>query len=652
MNAKYLTLLLLFLTAITANSQKKNDVLLTIDDEPVYSSEFKTVFNKNLDLVLDESQKDVDGYLDLFIDYKLKVTEAYAQGLDKDESYIKEFTKYQDQLSKNYIYDKRVTSELVTEAYERGLEEIDADHILILVNLNATAKDTLIAYNKIKAIRVKAVSGEDFETLAKKYSEEPGVKKSGGKLGYFSVFAMLYNFENAAYKTKVGEISEITRTDFGYHIIKINDRREKKPKINVSHIMIFSNKDAKEANPEEKINELYAMIMQGESFESIAKQFSEDKATGIKGGTIKTFGPGDLRAPLFENAAYSIKDDGEILKPIESSFGWHIIRLNEIFPIPTFEELKQEIEKKVTSGARIRVVTQATNNKIKLEYGYQEGEGYSPYFYEYVSDSIFKKKWKYTPIPEAQDKVLFTIGDLEVRYNDFAKFIFNKQKLSKTYKSKEVLFVDFYDEFKNKTITDFYKNKLELENEEYAAVLSEYRNGLLIYDVMEKNIWEVAKTDSIGLQKYYEETKSNYTWKQRVDVDIISAPQETIAKQVKSLLTEGENIEEIKKQLNTEGKINVIISQGVYEIDQKELPANFKAKLGVSEIYKTEDSNVVVNVKEILPPATKKLEEVKGLVISKYQSKIEEDWIKELKSKYKVVINKKALKKVKKQLDN
>jgi len=652
MNTKYLTLLLLFITVFTANSQKKSDILLTINDQPVYTSEFKTVFNKNLELVLEESQKDVDGYLDLFIDYKLKVTEAYAQGLDKDEKYIKEFTKYQDQLSKNYIYDKRVTSELVAEAYERGLEEVDADHILIMINLNASAEDTLIAYNKIKSVRDKAISGEDFETLAKKYSEEPGVKKTGGKLGYFSVFAMLYNFENAAYNTKVGEVSKITRTDFGYHILKINDRRKKKPKINVSHIMIFSGDKAKEANPEEKINELYAMIMQGEPFESIAKQFSEDKATGVKGGEIKTFGPGDLRAPLFEEAAYSLKEEGEISKPIESSFGWHIIRLNKIYAIQSFEEAKQDIENKVTSGARVRVVTQATNNKIMAEYGYKEGVSYSPYFNEYITDSVFDNKWEYTVIPADLDKTLYTIGDKEVRYNDFAKFIFEKQKLTKKYTVKDRMFVDYYDEFKNNSIKEFYKQKLEEENEEYAAILSEYRNGLLIYDVMEKNIWAVAKNDTIGVQKYYEETKSDYTWKERVDADIISAPKQEVASQVKSLLDEGNNIEEIKKQLNTDGKVNVIIIQGVYEIDQKELPKNFNATVGVSEIYKTEDSNVVVNVKEVLTPSTKEFAEVKGLVISKYQVKIEEDWMKELHNKYTVVVNQKALKKVKKQLKN
>jgi len=271
MKLNYLSLLLLFFIASTGFSQKGKDVLMTINEQPVYTSEFKTVFKKNLDLVIDESQKSVDGYLELFIDYKLKVAEAYAQDLDKDKTYIKEITKYEDQLSKNYIYDKRVTSELVDEAYERGLEEIDVDHILISLHFNAYPQDSIIAYNKISSIREKAINGEDFETLAKKYSEEPSAKETGGKLGYFSVFSMLYSFETAAYNTKVGEISEIVRSEYGYHIIKINDRRKKLHDLNVSHIMIFSNKNAKVENPEERINELYAMLMQGESFESIAK---------------------------------------------------------------------------------------------------------------------------------------------------------------------------------------------------------------------------------------------------------------------------------------------------------------------------------------------------------------------------------------------
>ena len=651
MNKRNLLLTLLLVTYFSGISQRKNDVLLTIDSEPVYASEFKKVFNKNLDLVIEESQKNVDGYLDLFIDYKLKIAEAYAQNLDKEEIYIKEFAKYQDQLSKKYIYDKRITSQLVAEAYERGLEEINADHILIKVNENASPSDTLKAYNKIKTIYDKALNGENFNVLAKTYSEEPGAKDSGGKLGYFSVFQMVYPFETTAYNTNVDDISKITRTAFGYHIIKVNDRRKMKPKINVSHIMVFTNKNKKVENPEDRINELYAMVLQGEPFENVAKQFSEDKNTGKKGGVLKTFGPGNLKAPKFEDAAYKLKNVGDVSKPFESSFGWHIVKLNKKYTIPTFDEKKEELEKKVNNGARKNIVTQTVNNKIKKEYGYKEGVSFSPYFNTYVTDSILKKKWIYTPIPVEDNKTLFSIGDKEVTFSEFAKYIRDQQVYNNKHSNKDILLNELYPVFKNKTIKDYFKVKLEDENEEYATIINEYRNGLLVYDVMNINIWQVAKRDSIGLKDYYSKTKDDYMWKKRVESDILSTTDLTIANKAQKLLNDGIEISKIKEQLNSDGKVNVITTSGVYEVDQNELPTGFEAKVGVSEIYKRDDSSVIVNVKEIIEPTVKEFNEVRGIVISKYQNEIEENWMKSLRDKYDVEINKKTLKKIKKQLD-
>src|SRR5690606_34475205 len=332
--------------AATVSSQNKKDVLMTIEGKPVYANEFKRVYKKNLDLVQEESQKDMDGYLQLFIDYKLKIKEAEAQGLAEKESYKNELSKYRDQLSRNYLFEDKVTAELAQEAYLRGKEESDASHILIRVDYEAMPQDTLAAYNKIKSIREKALKGEDFDQLAKTYSEEPGAKTRGGNLGYFSVFSMVYPFETAAYNTKVGNISEIVRTSFGYHILKVNDRREKLPKISVSHIMISDKKGAKSFNPEERINELYTMLQQGESFESLAKQFSDDKNSAVKDGKLTPFSKGDLRAPEFEDMAYSLKTVGEISKPVKTDFGWHIIRLDEKLAVETFEQQKENLDKK------------------------------------------------------------------------------------------------------------------------------------------------------------------------------------------------------------------------------------------------------------------------------------------------------------------
>ena len=648
---KFLSLfILVFLSAMTVFSQNKKEVLMTINGKPVFTNEFKRVYKKNLDLVQDESQKDIDGYLELFIDYKLKIAEAQAQGLDQESAYQSEFSKYRDQLSRNYLFEDKVTEELAKEAYERGKFDIAASHILIRVDYESVPQDTLAAYNKIKSIREKALKGEDFTGLAKTYSEEPGAKERGGDLGYFSVFTMVYPFETAAYNTPVGEISEIVRTSFGYHIIKVKDRRAKLPKIGVSHIMISDKKGARTFNPEERINEIYTMLKQGESFESLAKQFSDDKNSAVKGGKLNPFTKGDLRASEFEDAAYDLKKIGDISKPVKTDFGWHIIRLDEKLPVETFEEQKQMLEKKVSEGDRSKLVSTATNNKIKQKYGFKKEASFLPYFDTYVGDEVLKRKWVMEPIPASEEKTLFTIGDRKVGYTDFAKFIENRQRTTRPYKHKEAFLVELYNEFETEQLKDYFKEKLEVDNEEYAAVLNEYRDGLLIFDVMNKNIWQKAKTDSLGLDEYYNKTKADYQWKQRVDADIYSATSENIAKQIQTMLAEGKTAEEIKASLNTEEKVNVLITPGLFEIDQHELPKNLEINKGVSSIYPNNDSFVVVNIKEVLAPGVKALDEVKGKVLSNYQNDIEASWMENLRKKYNVDVNKKALKHVKKDL--
>jgi peptidyl-prolyl cis-trans isomerase SurA len=631
-------------------SQSKKDILLTVNEKPVYTSEFKRVYNKNLDLVKDESQKDIDSYLDLFVDYKLKVEEAYAQKLDEDKNYTTEYTKYRDQLSRNYIFEDKITNELTLEAYQRGLEEINANHILVLTGYEDTPQDTLKAYNKIKSIYEKAKSGQDFEILAKTYSEEPNAKETAGKLGYFTVFSMVYPFETMAYNTKAGEVSEIVRTQFGYHIIKINDRRQRSEQITVSHIMITDTGNDRTFNPEERINQLSVILKQGESFESLAKQYSDDKNSAINGGRLQKFRRGDLRASEFEDAAYTLKNVGDISEPVKTKFGWHLIRLEEKHMASSYEDEKEFLEQKVKGGLRSKIVTSALNNKIKEKFKYKKVGDYLPFFESYLTDEVFKRAWNYDTIPANNDAVLFTIGKKQLRYNDFAKFINDNQKRAGAFKQKTSLLATFYEEFETAELKNYFKENLELENEEYAATISEYRNGLLIFDVMDKNIWKRAKNDSLGLQTYYEQVKGNYIWKERVNAVIISATSNLMAQQAQELLSQGKTAEEVKEQLNVDDKVNILISQGVFENGQRELPENFEIKEGISKVYSKNDRFILVKVNEVIPSGIKALEAIKGKVMSDYQNYLEVKWMEELRQKYTVDINKRAFKKVKKEL--
>ncbi len=226
-------LLTVFLFVISiVNAQIKDEVLLTIDKKPVYTSEFIRVYQKNKDIIIDSNQKSVDDYLNMFIDFKLKLQYAYDLELDTTISFKNELSKYREQLILPYLVDNEVSELLVKEAYTRTIDEINVSHILIKVSVDASPSDTLNAYNKINEARNKVLSGVAFEQVAKEYSEDPSVKHNNGNLGYFSAFDMVYSFESTAYNTPVGEISKPFRTKFGYHILKINDKRSSKGREN------------------------------------------------------------------------------------------------------------------------------------------------------------------------------------------------------------------------------------------------------------------------------------------------------------------------------------------------------------------------------------------------------------------------------------
>ncbi|QIE58908.1 peptidylprolyl isomerase [Rasiella rasia] len=654
MNRSITFIIMLFITTMAATAQEKSDVLLTLDGNPVYASEFKRVYQKNLELVQDERQKTVEGYLDLFIDYKLKVQEAYAQELDKKPGYIKEFEKYQEQLSRYYIYEDNATTDLAKEAYERGKEEIKASHILIKSSYADSPADTLKAYQKASKIRDRALNGENFEALAKETSEEPNADKTGGNLNYFSVFSLVYPFETVAYNTPVGSVSEIVRTRFGYHIIKVHDRRERAPQRTISHIMISDRADdARTFDPEERINNIYQLLQQGQTFEDLAKQYSEDTGSSTNGGMLRPFGKGEIKAKKFDSIAFGIEKVGEVTKPFKSMVGWHIVRLDKIHTISSFEEEKETMEKRVQNGARAKIVTAEVTNDIMKKYGFERGAPFLEYFKTYLNDDVLKRRWKYVPIPETDNTLLFTIGDRQVYRAQFAKYIGNMQRKTKrNFGSLGDAIVYWYNQFETETIKQYYKDRLEDEDPEYAGVITEYRDGLLIFDLMQTNVWNKAKKDTIGAQQFYEANKDQYKWGKRVDAVIVNTNEKSYAKKAKQLLGKGKSGDAIKSALNTDEAINVIISEGKFEEGAKELPKNFKMKMGVSETFQEESRYTIVKVLEVIPETTKEFDDVRGRVMTQYQQKLEEELMTELRSKYKIDVNKEILNKLKKELNN
>ena len=644
MKLKYSLTLFLACLVMQLNGQSaKNDVLFTVADEPVYTSEFLRVYNKNLDLVQDDSQKNIDEYLKLFTNYKLKLKEAKSLGLNKKPSYLKELDKYKKQLAKNYITDSKVTDALVKEAYNRMSYEVNADHILVKVNENATQQDTLKAYTEILKLRDRALN-EGFEKVRAEVHN--GQTLFGEKLGYFTGFKMVYKFENVAFNTNVGDISEPFRTRFGYHIVNVLDKRKSRGERTVAHIMLVEkNQDSLSEKPEVKIQEIYKKLTQGESFESLAKQFSDDKNSAPNGGKLKPFSGGQIRAKAFEDVAFNLEKEGDVSEPFKTEFGWHIVKLHKITNVPSFEEMKPELVEKVKRDDRSKLIDEALINKLKLKYNI----GVEPnleYFVSILNNDYFKRTWSLPDNFNGRES-LIKIGDKQFTNNDFAVYLLNTQRQRTKEAPFETLVSEKYQSFLKESLIKYQEDHLESENEDYANIVAEYRDGLLLFDLMENTIWNSSKSDSIEIERFYQKNKANYFKPERINAVVAVSTKQKTLKKVSKLLSKNMKLDQIKSLVNGNDKIDVIFTTDVMDAEHQALPEAFEFKKGVSKIYKHNDSFVVVKVNEVLPKEQKSFNEAKGKVISDYQNYKEEKWLNDLKAKYVVKVNEDVLSDIK-----
>lgn len=640
------SLFLSFSFLLNAQNIKKEDVLFSVEGEPVYAKEFLRVYNKNLDLVQDESQKDIDAYLELFVDYKLKLQEAKALGYDKKPQYLREFNSYKKQLAKNYLTDHEVTEALVTEAYERVSNDVEVSHMLI--KLDPSVTDTASVYKQMLKFKER-LENESFEKLQKELHN--GKSTFVEDLGWFSGFKMIYDFENVAYSTKVGEVSMPFRTQFGYHVLKVHNRRTSRGEVTVGHIMIMNNQKDASVNPETRIREIYNMLEQGSKFESLAKQFSEDQSSASNGGKLKTFKSAQLSSVKFEDMAFSLKEIGEITKPFQSDYGWHIAKLYDKKPTPDFETMKPSLEARVKRDPRSKVINEAFTETLKRQYGLSNENKALSYFVSILNDDYYKKLWT-TPEGFDKDKEILKIKNQAFTYQDFAFYLQSIQKRIQPNQDFNTIVDNAYIEFLNKKLTQYHEEHLEESNEEYAQVLSEYREGLLLFDLMENKIWNAVKNDTIALKKHYEANKNQYQWPNRIDAIIVTSSDKKAVQQASKLLKKGETIESIKTTINTNGSQKIIVTKGIFDKEHRSIPREFKFKKGVSKVQNQNDAFHVIKVNEVLPAAIKTFDEAKGKVIGDYQAVYEKDWLMQLSKKYKIEINNDILQKVKSKIKN
>lgn len=630
-------------SVVYAQTNTNNATLFTIADEKVSVEDFTRVYTKNnINNQADFSKASLDEYLMLYKNFKLKVKEAEVLGMDTAKAFQNELASYRSQLTPAYLTNKKATEKLVTEAYQRMQEEIGASHILIFWPNNKPSKtDSLIVLKEIKEIRAAATK-TGFAAQVAQYNKLNTTKYAGnkqkyesGNLGYVTVFQTVYPFENAMYNTPVGEISEPVATQFGYHLVYVKDKRPARGKMETAHLLVKSKATDSPENQkiaDEKVKQIYAEIKTKKlSFEAAVEKYSEDKKTKFQAGVLPSLS-GSQMLESYSDAVFSLQKDGEITAPTQTKIGWHIIKRIAKEELESFEIVKAEIEKKVQRDSRSSVANDQMIADTKMKFGFSENSNnvnQLPILFE--SDATEK---------DALNAELFTIGKKKLSQKDF----FNALKTNRNSRSNNEAtgIIDRYEIFKEAEIKKYREDNLEQIMPEFKNLMQEYHDGILLFELTNKQVWNKAVEDTTGLKSFFEANRSKYVWKERIAYTNYIAKDAKTAETLKKFLAKGKAADFIMKKLNK--KAEVVSSKNfVEEKGANDFVNDLTWELNAISEEKNLDGSVkITQVNKLMLPGKKELKETRGYVISDYQNYLEGEWIKTLSAKYPIKLDEKV----------
>lgn len=672
----------------------KDPVLMSIGSSQVKLSEFTYVYKKNNKDTTNNPDA-VKNYLELFTTFKMKVKEAEELKMDTSDAFKDELAGYRRQVSMQYLTDRKVNDSLLTEAYERMKEDVRASHILVLCDENALPKDTDIAYTRIMIIQ-NLLSGKpttkliaEYESklkskwaitakspaadvqkvnalvnplkdLEKKYkgkpapfdevafvaSEDKSAVQNRGDLGWFTAFSMVYPFETLCYNTPVGKVGGPARTKFGYHVALVTGRRPAAGKITVAHIMINSRTGSSvqdSINAKAKAEEIYAKVMAGEDFATLAKQFSDDKQSAAKGGEIPKFGLYEMPAP-FEKAAFDMKTDGEIAGPVKTAWGWHIIKRIRKEPFPSFDQAKPDIKQRVSRDQRANQGRSSLIARVKSENGFVEYPATVKDFYAVIDSTYFKGQWK-SDKAKGLNKTMFTLAGKNYTQQEFAQWLESHQVRGQN-RDKQTTVDAAYKFWVEESCVAYEDSQLERKYPDFKNLMQEYRDGMLLFDLMDKKVWSKAVKDTAGLRAFHEQNKMKYMQKERADATVFSCKDEATAKKVRKMLKQKKTTKEILDELNKDSQLNVTVEHKLYTKGESDI-VDRNWKVGTSKNENVDGRVKFVMVDHIEPERPKTLQEARGAVTTDYQNQLDKEWVAALKAKYAVTVNDEVLKMVK-----
>ncbi len=684
----------LALGAFVNYSKAQEPVVMTINGKQISKSEFEAVYRKNNGKEVNNTTKSVNEYVDLFSLFKSKVFEAESMGLDTLTSFKNELAGYRRQLAAPYLTDKNTNESLLNEAYERMKTEVRSSHILVRIDETALPKDTLEGWTRIHLIRnavlgkmpttaeianyekllknqsevSKNLKGKDssiykaklnsvkyladyyknatdkFMDIAPRTSDDPSVVDNKGDLSYRTAFDLIYPYETAMYTTKIGDVSQVVRTRFGYHILKVYDKRESRGEVFVSHIMAAFPKNATEqdkTNAKTKIDELYGKLKGGQNFEELARQFSDDKQTGERGGQLQPFKSDGRRPKPFEDASFALKANGDYTEPVMTQYGWHIIKLNEKKGVPAFSEIKNELKTRVSRDPRTQMGRVALIERVKKDNNFKENLKNRDEFTKIMDSTYLKATWSAARAEKLGNKEIFNLGGKSYTQNDFAKFLETQMTFRSPTDVNEIM-KGIYKTWVEESIVNFEDTQLEKKYVDFRNLLREYRDGILLFDLTDQKVWSKAVKDTSGLKEFYEKNKNSYLWGERAEVTTYKCLNDKVAKDVRKMLKAGKTEKEIIETINKPSQLNLSVENVTYlKGENKNVDNNWKAGVVEKDIIdEKEKKTFVIVINKVLPKTPKTLAESRGLVTADYQNYLEKEWLDYLKKKYIVTVNK------------
>ena len=640
---------LLFLTSagffsLSASAQEQADVLFTVGNKTVDKEQFLYLITKGKKIdpaaaIL--SREEFESNFDQFLLFQLKVAEAESMGLHQSEEFDREFGSFKETLIAPFLIKNGVEEGELRKVYGRMQEIVRASHILFQLPPNASNEDSLSKLKMALKVKAELEKGGDFNALALEYSDDPSAKVNKGDLGYFTSLQMVQQFEEAAYMLPIGSVSDPVVSDFGYHIIQVNDRQPNPGEVQVSHILVrFDSENiSQEENARRRISDIYAEIQKENTrWEEIVKFYSEDPATKESGGILPWFGIGTMISE-FEMAALSLTEVGEISPPIKTPYGYHILRLEGKRPLPSYEDLEQMIKSKILRNSKSGMIQSQVIAMQKARYGFNENEEELAKLSKTLTSEDLKAFGMQLQEKKLTGVQLFSINNTSYTAGDLWKFM---QAEEVTPKGSGTFFYRWLDRYIANTLEETEVKDLEATNTDYQKLLKEYRDGILMFSLTNQEVWQKGLNDSIGQQEFYTNNIQNYQWKTRVQAFLVkvndASKLDNARKYLQNKGFNSESFATFEADYRANYPTAYATESGTFEYEEHPILSKVDLNKSYQELM-VEGVPYVLVVGKIYPPGPRKFEEARGLVIRDYQAFLDQALLKRLKEKYPIQIN-------------